>query len=111
MDQTKPATDIRNQPADQKLINEHPELQDPSTRAHTPGPQAAAAPPAPPAQEAASERPAVHQAPTAPVQGVSAPNDSHGQPRPFGQGGSQAEKAGTGEARRQATQPKGRKQG
>lgn len=100
MDQTKPASDVHNQPADQKLINQHPEMQDPSTKPWTPGPQPEPAP-APPSPDAASERPSVSQPPEQPVQGPSAPNDSYGHPRPHGPGGSAQEKAAVGETRRQ----------
>lgn len=60
-DPTRPADDIRNQPADQKLIDQQP--------GHMP------------------------------------PADSKGQPQPYGPQGSDAEKNGEAEARRQGLEP------
>lgn len=93
-DPTKPATDLHNQPADQRLINDHPELLDPSLKGKVPGPQSTA--PAP-------DRPAADDL-NAPN---TAGNDSKGQPRPHGQAGSDEEKAGQADARRQEQAQRG----
>jgi hypothetical protein len=98
-DQSRPADDLRNQPADQKLLNEHPELADPSLKGQVAPPDpSAAAPPAPDPFLAQSSRAPAAQG--APVSGQ-APNDSKGIPRPFGQAGSEAEKHGYQNARRE----------
>ncbi len=97
-DPTRPATDLHNQPADQRLINQRPELQDPSLKGQVPGPQ----PTSDPAPAVAQEPPPVPQNagddPNAPN---TAGNDSKGQPRPHGQGGSDSDKHGYGDARQQ----------
>lgn len=109
MDETKPPTDDRNFPADRKLIDQQPELQDPSTRGKVasgaPAPAGSApAPgttPGPAAAPASPERPPVAQgAQIPPGTAGSVPNDSRGQPRPHGPGGSDAEKNATGDARK-----------
>lgn len=108
MDETKGPDDVRNQPADQKLIDTHPELQDASTVGRVPGPQhpvaGATAPPPPTSPVAPSERPPAaspSQVQGEPRSSVPAPNDSHSTPRPHGQAGSDGERSGTSAARQQ----------
>lgn len=107
-DHTLPATDIHNQPADQKLINEHPDMLDDSLRGQVPGPMPAAPAPAAPAvgpaapnPVPASERAAVPS--SVPKGSTPTGTDSTGHPRPHGQAGSATERTQVGNARKDET--------
>lgn len=117
MYETKGPEAIENQPADRKLINQHPELVDPSLkgRVEGTGPVVPTSPTAnPPADlvgapqgdasrqvgSAPSERPPTPATPLPAASTVGAGNDSKGIPRPFGPGAGEGEKRGYGEARR-----------
>ena len=79
-DFTKGPGATENQPADQKLINDHPEMLDPSVAGHAPGPAAAPQP----AEAPASEPPAPLGEPIAPTPSPKAPQTEKSSPTPTG---------------------------
>lgn len=113
-DPTKGPDAVENQPADRKLVTEHPELFDASLAGQVAGPAAPASTPASAAVSsstapvapgsAPSERPPVGMAPLSESTAASAGNDSRGIPRPHGPGAGQGEKAGYARAREQERQ-------